>query len=344
MVKQSFLQKIQTWILSFWRARQASNDLVVQEQEARSSQVMVLPNQVNLQSPQLSQESDQGVLEFVQCASFAGLHRMAYRSWGDPTNPKVLLCVHGLTRRGSDFDVLAKCMSKDFRVVCPDVVGRGDSDYLSNPMLYGVPQYVSDMVTLIARLNPRELHWFGTSMGGLIGMVLAGLKNQPIERLLLNDVGPRIEVSFLGRLLTYLGKPVDFATQEEAITYANSLTVTFGKHSQEQLRALNSPQVICKDGRWVMHYDPQIAIPFAAQNPLTITAGEQALWQSFEQIRIKTLVVRGVESDLLSASTVTQMCERNPLVSSIEVPEAGHAPAFILPSQIQIAQEFFRTS
>ena len=344
MVKQSFLQKIQTWILTFWRARQASNDLVVQEPEVRSNQEIVLPNQAKLQSPQLSQESDQGVLEFVQCASLAGLHRMAYRSWGDPSNPKVLLCVHGLTRRGSDFDVLAKCMSKDYRVVCPDVVGRGDSDYLSNPMLYGVPQYVSDMVTLIARLNPGELHWFGTSMGGLIGMVLAGLKNQPIERLLLNDVGPRIEVSFLGRLLTYLGKPIDFATQEEAITYANSLTVTFGRHSQEQLRALNSPQVINKDGRWVMHYDPQIAVPFAAQNPLTIAAGEQALWQSFEQIRIKTLVVRGLESDLLSASTVTQMCERNPLVSSIEVPEAGHAPAFILPSQIQIAQDFFRAS
>ena len=94
MVKQSFLQKIQTWILTFWRARQASNDLVVQEPEVRSNQEIVLPNQAKLQSPQLSQESDQGVLEFVQCASLVGLHRMAYRSWGDPSNPKVLLCVH----------------------------------------------------------------------------------------------------------------------------------------------------------------------------------------------------------------------------------------------------------
>src|SRR5690606_23554880 len=114
-------------------------------------------------------------LNRVSCLSPAGLHRMAYWEWGDPQNDRVLLCVHGLTRTGRDFDALARRLCQEYRVVCPDVVGRGMSDWLSEPAYYIVPQYLADMVTLIARLNPRVLHWFGTSMGGMIGMTLAGL-------------------------------------------------------------------------------------------------------------------------------------------------------------------------
>jgi cobalt-zinc-cadmium efflux system protein len=277
----------------------------------------------------------------VQCISPAGLHRMAYLSWGDAQNPNVLLCVHGLTRRGSDFAHLARAMSDRYYVVCPDVVGRGNSDYLANPMLYGVPQYVSDMITLIAHLRPGKLDWFGTSMGGLIGMVLAGLPNQPIQRLLLNDVGPRIDPAFFIRLMKYLSKPVIFATQEEGLAYANLLTTTFGRHTPEQLRELNLPQLIQKQGQWQLHYDPQINAPIMATNPMTALAGEKALWNSFDAIQIPTLIVRGAESDLLSSATVAEMCARNPHASSIEIPEAGHAPAFILPNHIQIAREFF---
>jgi cobalt-zinc-cadmium efflux system protein len=284
---------------------------------------------------------DQGNLHFVQCISPAGLHKMAYSTWGDPNNPRVLICVHGLTRRGSDFAVLARNLSERFYVVCPDVVGRGNSDYLSNPMLYGIPQYVSDMVTLIAHLNPKHLHWFGTSMGGLIGMVLAGLENQPIERLLLNDVGPRIDPAFFVRLMKYLGKPVTFSNQEEALQYANSLTETFGRHTPEQLRELNLPQIIHRNGVWGMHYDPQINAPIMASNPAMALAGEAALWKSYDNIKIPILIVRGQESDLLSTSTLTEMCARNPHAKSVTVPDAGHAPAFILPNQLQIAREFF---
>jgi len=282
--------------------------------------------------------------DYVQCISPSGLHKMAYHTWGDSSNPKVLLCVHGLTRRGSDFFALAKAFSKDYFVVCPDVVGRGDSEYLKNPLLYGVPQYVSDMMTLIARLRPQQLDWFGTSMGGLIGMVIAGLENQPIHRLLLNDVGPRINVSFLNRLQTYLGKPIYFQTEEEALEYANTLTATFGRHSAEQLRQLNRPQIKGQGDRWGMHYDPQIAMPFITQNPLTIAAGEAALWDSFDKIKIDTLIVRGSQSDLLTEATVAEMCSRNSFARSVVVPDAGHAPAFILPSQIEIAREFFSLS
>ncbi len=285
--------------------------------------------------------AQQPVPQKVQCISPAGLHQMAYRTWGDPQNPKVLLCVHGLTRRGTDFYALAQAMSDEYFVVCPDVVGRGDSDYLSDPMYYGVPQYVSDMVTLIARLAPKQLDFFGTSMGGLIGMVLAGLEHQPIRRLLLNDVGPRIEFAFLSRLMTYLGKPVVFSNQEEALQYANTLTQTFGRHTPEQLRLLNLPQLMQRNQEWVMHYDPKISVPLMAQNPMTAAAGELALWKSFDNIKIKTLVARGVESDLLSPATVEEMCRRNPYVSAVEIPEAGHAPAFILPEQIAVARKFF---
>ena len=279
--------------------------------------------------------------QFVQCISPVGLHQMAYRTWGNPQNPKVLLCVHGLTRRGTDFFALAQAMSDEYFVVCPDIVGRGDSDFLTNPMYYGVPQYVSDIVTLIARLAPKQLDFFGTSMGGLIGMVLAGMEHQPVRRLLLNDVGPRIEFAFLTRLMTYLGKPVTFKSEAEGLLYVNSITETFGRHTQEQLRHLNLPQLIQKDQEWIMHYDPKISVPLMAQNPMTAAAGELALWKSFDSIQIKTLVARGVESDLLSPDTVEEMCRRNPYVSAIEIAQAGHAPAFILPEQIAIARKFF---
>jgi cobalt-zinc-cadmium efflux system protein len=279
--------------------------------------------------------------QFVQCISPVGLHQMAYRTWGNPQNPKVLLCVHGLTRRGTDFFALAQAMSDEYFVVCPDIVGRGDSDFLTNPMYYGVPQYVSDIVTLIARLAPKQLDFFGTSMGGLIGMVLAGMEHQPVRRLLLNDVGPRIEFAFLTRLMTYLGKPVAFKSEAEGLLYVNSITETFGRHTQEQLRHLNLPQLIQKDQEWIMHYDPKISVPLMAQNPMTAAAGELALWKSFDSIQIKTLVARGVESDLLSPDTVEEMCRRNPYVSAVEIAQAGHAPAFILPEQIAIARKFF---
>ena len=165
---------------------------------------------------------------FVQCASATGLHRMAYHEWGDSHNPKVLICVHGLTRRGSDFNVLAKAMAKDYRVICPDVVGRGESDWLENPMLYGIPQYVADMVTLIARLGVAQVDWFGTSMGGLIGIYLASQENSPIKKMLLNDVGPKIEATALRRLGDYVGKPMRFKSKQAGLIYLNRICADSG--------------------------------------------------------------------------------------------------------------------
>jgi cobalt-zinc-cadmium efflux system protein len=261
---------------------------------------------------------------YVDCASGESTHRMAYHAWGNPSN-KVLLCVHGLTRRGSDFKTLALAMCKDYYVVCPDVVGRGDSDRLSNPMLYAVPQYVSDMAALVKKLGVTQVDWFGTSMGGLIGMVYAAMPNSPIRRMLINDVGPRIA----------------FADRADALMRLNEICASFGEHTPQEWEIYNGPMLVQKDGKWIMHYDPDISVPFASVNPIMAKAGEMAMWHAFKQIHIPMLIVRGGVSDLLSAATVAEMCKVNPYARSIEIPNVGHAPAFVKPEQIALAKEFF---
>src|SRR5262245_4186660 len=174
----------------------------------------------------------------VQCASPGGLHRLSYLEWGDPRNRDVVVCVHGLTRNGRDFDELARALCGRFRVVCPDVAGRGDSDRLADPKLYAVPQYVADMVTLIARLDVETVAWVGTSMGGLIGMVLAAQAASPVARLVLNDAGPVISRASLERIGTYVGVAPAFRTLEEAEAFVRAICAPFGPHSDAQWRQL----------------------------------------------------------------------------------------------------------
>jgi cobalt-zinc-cadmium efflux system protein len=283
----------------------------------------------------------QGDTFYVTCADSDGSHRMAYHAWGNPANPKVLVCVHGLTRRGSDFKTLAEAMSKDYYVVCPDIVGRGDSDHLQNPMLYAVPQYVSDMVSLIKQLDVTQVDWFGTSMGGLIGMVYASMPKSPIRRMLINDVGPRIEPEAIQRLGSYVGQPFSFTDRADALQRLNEICASFGSHTPEEWEIYNGPMLVQKDGLWVMHYDPDISVPFASVNPIMAKAGEMAMWHAFKQIHIPMLIVRGGASDLLSAKTVAEMCRLNPYIRSIEIPGVGHAPAFMKSEQIALAKEFF---
>ena len=277
---------------------------------------------------------------YVECASGDSTHRMAYHAWGNPGN-KVLLCVHGLTRRGSDFKTLAQAMCKDYYVVCPDVVGRGESDRLSNPMLYAVPQYVADIAALVKKLGVAQVDWLGTSMGGLIGMVYAAMPNSPIRRMIINDVGPKIEPEAIKRLGSYVGQPFTFSDRSEALQRLNEICATFGEHTPEEWEIYNGPMLVQKDGKWIMHYDPDISVPFASVNPIMAKAGEMAMWHAFKQIHIPMLIVRGGNSDLLSAATVAQMCKVNPYARSIEIPNVGHAPAFVKPKQIALAKEFF---
>ena len=278
---------------------------------------------------------------YVQCVSGDASHRMAYHAWGDPKNPRVLMCVHGLTRRGSDFKTLAEAMCDDYYVVCPDIVGRGDSDRLSNPMLYAVPQYVADIMQLIKTLGVTQVDWLGTSMGGLIGMVYAAMPNSPICRMLINDVGPKIEAEAITRLGSYVGQPFEFTNRAEALERLNAICATFGEHTPQEWEIYNGPMLLERNGKWIMHYDADIAVPFAAVNPMMAKAGEVAMWHAFEQIHIPILIVRGAQSDLLSAQTVAKMCQVNPHARSIEIPNVGHAPAFVKKEQIAIAKEFF---
>ena len=291
-----------------------------------------------IQKPQVIHDGD---TFFVTCTSPDGSHRMAYHAWGNPNNSKVLVCVHGLTRRGSDFKTLAETMSQDYYVVCPDVVGRGDSDRLKNPMLYGVPQYVADMASMITQLKVTQVNWFGTSMGGLIGMVYAAMPKSPIRRMLINDVGPRIEPEAIKRLGSYVGQPFSFSNRADALQRLNEICASFGSHTPEEWEIYNGPMLVQKDGLWVMHYDPDISVPFASVNPIMAKAGEMAMWHAFKQIHIPMLIVRGGESDLLSAKTVAEMCKVNPYIRSIEIPQVGHAPAFVKSEQVALAKEFF---
>jgi pimeloyl-ACP methyl ester carboxylesterase len=281
------------------------------------------------------------VLRHVQCLGPRGLHRMAYWEWGDPVNDRVLVCVHGLSRQGRDFDALAAAMSDRYRVVCPDVVGRGHSDWLADPGGYAVPNYVADMVSLLARLDAAELHWVGTSMGGLIGMGLAALPDSPIRRLVLNDVGPTIEYTALQRIQGYLGKPVEWDSVDAAADALWEISRGFGPHTREQWLALTRPMLRQNDqGRWHTHYDPAIAVNLRATTPQLAQAGEAMLWAAYDRIGCPTLVLRGAESDLLSPTTAALMAARGPKPRIAEIAGVGHAPMLVQPDQIALVRAF----
>jgi pimeloyl-ACP methyl ester carboxylesterase len=279
-------------------------------------------------------------LDSVQCLGARGLHRMAYVEWGDPANPRVLVCVHGLARQGRDFDTFARAMSDRYRVVCPDVVGRGRSSWLADPMGYQIPAYVADMVTLLARLDAQELHWVGTSMGGLIGLGLAALPESPVGKLVLNDVGPAIEAAALQRIGTYLGQPLHWGSVEEAADYLWGISASFGPHSREQWLALTRPMLRPDGDGFKLHYDPAIAVPFRAITPEAARAGEAMLWASYDALRCSTLLVRGADSDLLSRETAQAMTQRGPKARLVEFEGVGHAPTLVAPEQIAAVREF----
>ena len=276
----------------------------------------------------------------VQCLGTRGLHRMAYWEWGDPANDRVLVCVHGVSRQGRDFDVLARAMKGEFRVVCPDVVGRGESDRLADPMGYALPNYVADMVTLLARLNAKSVAWVGTSMGGLIGMGLAAQPGSPIGRLVVNDIGPAIDAAGLVRIGGYLGQPLTWATEDEAADYLLTISQGFGPHSREQWLQLTRPMLRRDGERLRLHYDPAIAVPMRAFTAEMAAAGQAALWAAFDMIRCPLLLRRGADSDLLSRATAEEMTRRGPQPRLREFAGVGHAPTLVAPGQVAVVREF----
>jgi pimeloyl-ACP methyl ester carboxylesterase len=269
---------------------------------------------------------------------------MSYKEWGDPANPEVLVCVHGVTRVGDDFDNLARALMDRYRVVCPDVVGRGRSGRLANPDLYRIPQYVSDMVTLVARVSATEgtqVDWFGTSMGGLIGMAFASLPGNPIRKLVLNDIGPCLDPAALQRIGEYIGQELRFPDFDQAARFVREVSLSFGEHSDSEWHKL-AADVLREDadGHWVRHYDMGLAQPFKSATPEAAKADECMLWAAYDAIRCPTLLVRGAESDLLSHETALEMTRRGPKAKLVEIPGVGHAPTFLHQDQIAIAKQF----
>ena len=279
-----------------------------------------------------------------------GTHNMAYWQWGKPDSDHVVVCVHGLTRQGRDFDVLAQALCEraggDLRVVCPDVVGRGRSDWLTNPAGYQVPHYAADMLALIGALHQQRpmatLDWVGTSMGGLIGLGVAGQPGLPlpvpVRRLVLNDVGPVIEWQSLVRIGTYLGHTGRFESLQQAADAMWVISSSFGPHTPAQWLALSRHMVkpLPGDaaGALTLHYDPAIALPFRALNEAAAQAGEAMLWQLYDQITARVLITRGRQSDLLSPATALAMTQRGPRATLVEFEGVGHAPTLIAPDQL----------
>jgi pimeloyl-ACP methyl ester carboxylesterase len=286
-------------------------------------------------------------LNHVQCLGARGLHRMAYWEWGDAHNPRVLVCAHGLARQGRDFDVLAGALRDAYRVVCPDVVGRGRSDALADPQGYQIPAYVADMVTLLARLDVQTVHWLGTSMGGLIGLGLASLPQSPIERLVLNDVGPTIQFEAIARIGSYLGQPLRWRSEDEAADYLLAISAGFGPHTREQWLALTRPMLkadgVGDERGFKLHYDPAIAVPFKSITPELAAAGEAMTWRAYDAIRCPTLLLRGAQSDLLSHETALAMMQRGPKARLREFAGVGHAPTLIAPEQVAVVRDFLLT-
>ena len=273
----------------------------------------------------------------VQCASPAGLHRIAYREWGDARNREVLVCVHGLTRSSRDFDELARALCGQYRVVCPDIAGRGDSDRLADAKLYNWAQYVADMVTLIARLDVEAVNWLGTSLGGLVGLALAAQNGNPVKTLILNDAAPVIGKASLERIAAYVGKAPVFASLDEAEKYIRTISAPFGEHSDAQWRTLTESWVRkSEDGAWRPHYDLRIAEAYNASMP----DKDLELWHLYDAVRCPTLLIRGERSDLVSRATAQEMTRRGPKAKVVEIRNVGHAPTLLHQDQIAVVRDF----
>lgn len=272
----------------------------------------------------------------VQCIGAHGFHRMAYTEWGDPKNRRVLVCAHGLTRNGRDFDFLAQALADDYRVVCPDVAGRGRSDWLGVKSDYGFPLYVTDMVTLLARLDADTVHWVGTSMGGIIGMLLASKPHTPISRLVLNDVGPVITAASLRRIGEYVGNAPKFHSMKEAEAWVRAVSAPFGPLTDEQWLHLTRHSVRPVEGGFAMIYDPGLGDVFR-NAPILLDVD---LWDVYNAIHCPTMAIRGAESDLLEPDIFRQMGEKGPRARLAEIPGVGHAPVLMDADQIGLVRDF----
>jgi pimeloyl-ACP methyl ester carboxylesterase len=278
--------------------------------------------------------------DYVTCLGTRGFHRMHYVEWGDPGAGRVVICAHGLTRNGRDFDTLAQALP-EFRVVSPDIVGRGKSDWLQAKEEYGYQQYCADMTVLIARATagdgkPKRVYWVGTSMGGIIGLLLASRPNTPIEKLIVNDVGAVIPKAAVERIAAYVGKDPTFRSLQELEAYLRLVSAPFGPLTDAQWRHLTETGAKQReDGTWGMRYDPGIGVPFQKESVADVD-----LWMYWDAITCPTLLLRGAQSDLLLKDTATAMTRRGPKPKLVEFDGLGHAPMLMAEDQIKVVRDF----
>jgi pimeloyl-ACP methyl ester carboxylesterase len=270
--------------------------------------------------------------------SSKGFHRMHYYDWGDPENSRVVICVHGLTRNGRDFDFLAQALSRDFRIVCPDVAGRGRSDWLESKQDYGYAQYTADMTALLARVTAgaeKTIYWVGTSMGGLLGIIMAAMPKNPIRKLVVNDAGMLVPKAALERLALYVGKDPRFATLDALEAHVRHISAPFGALSDEQWRHLTVHSAKQHaDGTWGFRYDPAIAKAFSGElNDIDLSA----YWDA---VRCPTLLLRGADSDILLRATAEAMTQRGSKATLVEFQAVGHTPMLMSDEQVTAVRDF----
>lgn len=270
-----------------------------------------------------------------------GFHRIVYSVWGDP-HPIPTLCVHGLTRNRRDFDFLAKYLSEhQHQIYCPDIVGRGDSDWMKNPLHYTYEQYIADMNVMIGRMAVKQINWIGTSMGGLIGMMMASLKQSPIKRLVLNDIGPQIPVAGIARLSQYAIQDPEFSSVEEAKRYFKMNYTTLGNLTDAQWQHFTETSIReISPGKFQTKVDHAVKMaPSKSKiawqlllNPHKALEGtffDVDLWEIWRKITCPVLVIHGKKSDMLLSSAIQKMQEIHPQTELIEIEDAGHAPALM---------------
>jgi len=266
-----------------------------------------------------------------------GFHKVAYTEWGDAANPRAVICVHGLTRNSRDFDALAAALSAEYRVACPDLPGRGRSHWLPVAADYKAPTYLADMVAMIARLGVDEVDWVGTSLGGILGIMLAAQPNSPIRKLVVNDVGAYIAKATLERIKGYVGTDPHFATLEAVETYLREVYAPFGALTDAQWRQLahHGARADAAHGGWRLHYDPDLAATFKESFDADLD-----LWPLWERISCPVLILRGADSDVLPIDIAEKMLTCGPAAELIEFPGCGHAPALMDARQIEVVCEW----
>lgn len=264
-----------------------------------------------------------------------GFHRLHYTEWGEPDAP-VVVCVHGLTQTARSFDRLAAALSGTRRVICLDVVGRGRSGWLSDPSGYDFPQYLADVNALIARLGVEAVDFVGTSMGGIIGMLLAALPDTPVRRLVVNDVGPFMPKEALERIRDYVGTDPTFPDMAAFEDYLRLIWAPFGNLSDADWAHLAETSARRNDdGTIALAYDPAIAAPMRSR-PMT----DVDLWPVWEAIAVPVLVLRGAHSDILPPEIARQMTTRGPGAALAEFEDVGHAPALLREAEISPVKAF----